>query len=464
MSKLYLILIFLHLYFFSTSQSLQIEKLKGSINTIKNSELNFRYINDSTAIYTELSNEKSNLSYAVKKQDEWFKSRELNFFSNKKIANFCFENNNSGYFSICENAKSCKISYLENIRNIRKFNLLPKTINEKNYNNTNPFFVDHNNRKVLFFASDRKGGYGGLDIWFSFKNDDGTFSSPINAGPAINSEYDEITPFYDTSRELMYYSSNKNLSMGFDIYYSSGFLNKWESSKSYSEINSNYDETYFSVICDTVSYFSSSRDNCSDSISCCSDIYILKKAYNRDDKLNFSQKFELPINLYFHNDQPDCCTLDTTTNKDYYESYVDYYLLKNQYYDFDRNNQIISFFEDSLIKNFNKFNNLIDQIITLVRQGKGISITIEGYASPLFESLYNQSLSKRRISSVKNYIESYDSYVLQQFFENDQIDIKLMPFGEYNSTLEIPKNKDEAIYNIEYVLERKVRIRSVEVF
>ena len=133
MSKLYLILIFLHLYFFSTSQSLQIEKLKGSINTIKNSELNFRYINDSTAIYTELSNEKSNLSYAVKKQDEWFKSRELNFFSNKKIANFCFENNNSGYFSICENAKSCKISYLENIRNIRKFNLLPKTINEKNY-------------------------------------------------------------------------------------------------------------------------------------------------------------------------------------------------------------------------------------------------------------------------------------------------------------------------------------------
>ena len=90
---------------------MQIEKLKGGINSIKNSELNFRYINDSTAIYTELNNEKSNLSYAVKKEDKWFKSRELNFFSNKKIANFCFENNNSGYFSISENAKSCKISY-----------------------------------------------------------------------------------------------------------------------------------------------------------------------------------------------------------------------------------------------------------------------------------------------------------------------------------------------------------------
>ena len=107
--------------------------------------------------------------YAVKKGDEWFKTREFNFISNKKIANFCFENNNSGFFSICENAKSCKISYLEDITNVRRFKILPKGINEKNYNNTNPFFVDHNNRKVLYFSSDRKGGYGGLDIWFSFK-------------------------------------------------------------------------------------------------------------------------------------------------------------------------------------------------------------------------------------------------------------------------------------------------------
>ena len=65
-----------------------------------------------------------------------------------------------------------------------------------------------------------------MEVWiygFLLKNEDGTYSSPINAGPVINSEYDEITPFYDTSRELMYYSSNQDLSMGFDIYYSSGF-------------------------------------------------------------------------------------------------------------------------------------------------------------------------------------------------------------------------------------------------
>ena len=143
MSKLYLILIFIHLYFFSTSQSLQIEKLKGSINTIKNSELNFRYINDSTAIYTELSNEKSNLSYAVKKQDEWFKSRELNFFSNKKIANFCFENNNSGYFSICENAFSQILKYPELLFSKQKFAifLFEKKLSSLDLNHSSCFFT-----------------------------------------------------------------------------------------------------------------------------------------------------------------------------------------------------------------------------------------------------------------------------------------------------------------------------------
>ena len=53
--------------------------------------------------------------------------------------------------------------------------------------------------------------------------------------------------------------------------------------------------------------------------------------------------------------------LDTTTNKDYYESYVDYYLLKISIMSLIEIIKIISFFEDSLIKNFNKFNNLIDQ-------------------------------------------------------------------------------------------------------
>ena len=52
---------------------------------------------------------------------------------------------------------------------LESLNSFQKSINEKNYNNTNPFFVDHNNRKVLYFSSDRKGGYGGLDIWFFLK-------------------------------------------------------------------------------------------------------------------------------------------------------------------------------------------------------------------------------------------------------------------------------------------------------
>ena len=124
MSKLYLVLFYLHLYFFSTSQSLQIEKLKGSVNTIKNSELNFRYINDSTAIYTELNNEKSNLFYAVKKADEWFKSKNC-FFQTKKLQTFVLKIIIKDILVFVKMLNHVDFIF-ENITNVRKFKLLPK--------------------------------------------------------------------------------------------------------------------------------------------------------------------------------------------------------------------------------------------------------------------------------------------------------------------------------------------------
>ncbi len=47
------------------------------------------------------------------------------------------------------------------------------------------------NDSVLFFVSDREGGLGGSDIYMSFRAEDGTWGRPMNAGPPINSQYDE---------------------------------------------------------------------------------------------------------------------------------------------------------------------------------------------------------------------------------------------------------------------------------
>ena len=75
--------------------------------------------------------------------------------------------------------------------------------------------------KVLFFASDRPGGVGGSDIWFSQRNSDGTWRKPVNLGPIVNTERDERSPFLHTDSKTLYFSSNGHDCIGGqDIFYS----------------------------------------------------------------------------------------------------------------------------------------------------------------------------------------------------------------------------------------------------
>jgi outer membrane protein OmpA-like peptidoglycan-associated protein len=60
----------------------------------------------------------------------------------------------------------------------------------------------------LYFVSDRKGGYGANDIWYSDLLEDGKWSEPINAGANINSPYDEHSPFIYPDNKTLYFSSN----------------------------------------------------------------------------------------------------------------------------------------------------------------------------------------------------------------------------------------------------------------
>lgn len=85
--------------------------------------------------------------------------------------------------------------------------------------------------KTMFFTSDRPGGFGGLDIYRSDKDDKGEWGPAVNLGPTINSIYDEETPFVigDKGNYTLYFSSQGHYSMGgFDVFYSNLLKNnKW---------------------------------------------------------------------------------------------------------------------------------------------------------------------------------------------------------------------------------------------
>jgi len=77
---------------------------------------------------------------------------------------------------------------------------------------------------VMVFASDREGGFGGFDLWYSVYNGS-AWSVPLNMGADINTEYDEYRPVVVSSgdwyvNDLMIFSSNRPGGKGgFDLYY-----------------------------------------------------------------------------------------------------------------------------------------------------------------------------------------------------------------------------------------------------
>jgi hypothetical protein len=75
-------------------------------------------------------------------------------------------------------------------------------------------------RNLLVFTSDRPGGYGGYDLYYSTYTGNG-WSLPVNFGTKINSEYDEYRPitFSFNGFDLMIFSSNRTGGKGgFDLY------------------------------------------------------------------------------------------------------------------------------------------------------------------------------------------------------------------------------------------------------
>ena len=73
--------------------------------------------------------------------------------------------------------------------------------------------------KKLYFASNRNGGMGNLDIYVSKKNGNGSWGDPVNLGPSVNTPFNEDTPFVTQNDSILYFSSEGHKTVGgFDIF------------------------------------------------------------------------------------------------------------------------------------------------------------------------------------------------------------------------------------------------------
>lgn len=157
---------------------------------------------------------------------------------------------------------------------------LPDVINASGFTTTMPSLgISRQNTDVLYFVTDREGGRGGLDLWFSLYNwKDKTWKEAKNCGKQVNTVGDEITPFYDVTTRTLYYSSDGMAGFGgFDIYKTTGEGKSFNDIQNLGQpINSSYDDLYYTIDESRRKGFLSSNRDGGYSLrnkNCCDDIY-----------------------------------------------------------------------------------------------------------------------------------------------------------------------------------------------
>jgi hypothetical protein len=135
-----------------------------------------------------------------------------------KIQKLLYASDSEGNFNIYEVEVPDGKEIIQTLTSSGSYTITKSSLNSA-YDDHCPF----TNGKLLVFASNRPGGYGGYDLYFSVRRNN-AWSEPKNFGEKINSEFDEFRPivlyYHDFENNLLLFSSNRPGGKGgFDLYY-----------------------------------------------------------------------------------------------------------------------------------------------------------------------------------------------------------------------------------------------------
>lgn len=254
----------------------EITHLDSTINT-RHIEASPVFVNDSTIIYSSLktdmtyfymntedssSNEPFRKLYlATKTNDVW---SDAGLFpgpfnsENAHTSNPAFSKDGKRiYFSRCKRNKKNKTIcslYVSNFENGSWSEpvSLGEDVNMEGYTSTQPTVATESakNRELVYFVSDREGGKGGYDIWYTYYDSKKkSYKPPSNAGSKINTAGDEVTPYFDYVTGTLYFSSDGRQGMGgLDIYQTNGELKRWSVPENLgTPVNSSFDDLYYAL-------------------------------------------------------------------------------------------------------------------------------------------------------------------------------------------------------------------------
>lgn len=501
----------------------EVSRVNNGINT-PSSESSTTIVDDSILLYTSMGSDEPNKTYVIDfnpvltqicqatilpdgsisegSQNQWgLNSKGMN------CANAAYDARNNILYLTRSGANEDDphhIYYTKRVGNRwNKVQPLGGNVNLKGYTSTHPtigYLPD--GKSILYFSSDRPGGMGGMDIWYAVILKEGMPGNCTNLGSPVNSDSNEVTPFYDNEAGLLYFSSDRSGGVGgYDIYQAQGRRNSWQLPLHLGkEINSPYNDLFFTTqpcrcrcsqdslkdgaIVEACGFFASNRTGSlyKTESNCCNDLYRWRKikqpapTAKQSSVIASPQALDLlPLSLYFHNDEPNPKTLDTTSTIDYTTTWNKFRQMADEYkggqpipVDKQKNDSlqwaIDFFFEYDVIGGHASLLQFLDLLHQDLKDGRKVCITLNGYASPLFESGYNMNLSKRRIDCIRNQMRTWNDEALLPYLNNGSLKIEQAAYGaagidevSVSDPLRNPQSA-KSVYSLEAALDRRVDI------
>jgi len=220
-------------------------------------------VSDNKLYYSSNQGERARIYYSERENNLWEKGeapRNFPVIQSGHFANGAMAPDGSRfYFTVCSDTNEpwddiktrCEIFVTKRVGAVwSQPERLPDYINMEGVTATHPYVVHQRGQEVLYYASNREGGRGGMDLWYAARDlgiDDIDFTFPVNLGPVVNTLGDEVTPFYNVEDQVLYFSSNGQVSMGgFDVFKASGDEVSWSQPTNLGmPVNSSADDYFY---------------------------------------------------------------------------------------------------------------------------------------------------------------------------------------------------------------------------
>ncbi len=347
-------------------------------------------------------------------------------------------------------------------RELQKINL-PSHLNKQL--NIHLFYFEKDGRKQLLWASKSPKKEAGYHLFQGeLKGLDLVNIQKVNLG--TESEYNEISPFYNSSNDELFLASDCPQGRGgFDIYSVKNFMQEPQKrilKPLNPPYNSAYDDLFFTCVQDSAFLASNRPTSTKQEEVCCNEIYASFFKTTQLDSLKpqqedyYLEKINelLPLKLYFDNDQPKA-NLTGSPEAMRYDVLLENYKKRQAEFithyatadsEFKKQKEIAeieAFFEKAIEDNYWKLLEFNQLLKTMMEKGMHLVLSLKGYASPLNSEKYNIQLSERRIQSIIMYYQYLNNGFFNSFIENKQMIFKPLPYGVVQSeVLKKAKNQN----------------------